>query len=151
MEGNAGPSLFATTVEGLQKFIEDQRRREDELRREIFLLQEKTRKAKRAIDVLTDRKINEAKPKARKRSSRDAWVPSQLKIDAVLGALSEAPQTVPMIAKLAGVSGETARRSLQHLRTQERVRMAGIVKAGKSNQKAQSYALMPSEGSNGTH
>lgn len=140
---------FAIAIDDLQNFIAGQQRKEDELRRQLFLLQEETRKAKRALEILTDRKANQTRQEQHKKA-RTRWVPRQPKIDAVMAAITLEPQTVPQIAALSGVSHETARKALDHLREQERVRMTGIVRAGKSNQKAHAYALMPSEGTNGT-
>lgn len=151
MEGRIESNPFNSAIEDLQRYIVEQHIKEDELRRQLFELQNETRKAKRAIEILTDRKVNENRAKTKAKTSRDQWIPSQPKVDAVFSVVTQDPQTVPQISKLAGVSHETTRRVLNHLRLQDRVRMAGVVRAGKSNQKAHSFALMPSEGNNGNH
>ena len=142
MEGTNGQSPnnpFASAIEDLQSFIAEQKRKEDELRRQLHALQDETRKATRALEILSDRKANES---PRQKSER-TWVPRKKKMDAVLGAMSDEPQTITQIATGAGVSNETVRRALDHLRIEERVRMTGVIRAGRSNQRVKGYALMP--------
>ena len=135
---------FADVAAELQSFVEHQAEKEADLRRELIKVQAEKRKAQRAIEVLTDRKVNqESKPKKLSGRHSDQWQISQVKLDAVASVMTMEPQTTTQIADRAGIAAETARKALKRLRVEDRVRMAGYVRAGKSNQKTKTFALMP--------
>ena len=158
MDAEEALSPFAKVVDELEQFIVGQKVAEIELRQQLFAVQSETRLAQRALEVLQDRKANQERktspkdaqespsaPKkpARRKPVKNEWIPSTGKMQAVLSAVTDKPQTAPQIALTAGVSTETARKALQHLRITDQVRMAGVMAAGNSNNKAKSYALMP--------
>src|SRR3954468_4550126 len=148
-----GNSSFDKVVHELEQFIGEQKLKQIDLRQQLYELQAETRRATRALEVLMDRKVNQqrstAPSKRTKQQTRQHWVPSAGKLQAIRDVLAAAdkfgdsPQTSTQIAEAAGMARETAVRALELLRAQQEVRMAGMVNAGKSTQKVKSYALMP--------
>ena len=150
-----GSSPFASVIVELEQFIFQQAIAEQDLRRQLVAHQNETRKAARALEILKDRKANQERKASPKAPAKNRWIPSKGKIDAVLAAVTDTPQTVTQITRASGVSSETVRKAIDYLRQQEQIRMTGMTNAGNSHQKVKAYALMPTATPemtpNGTH
>src|SRR3954468_21755649 len=112
-----GNSSFDKVVHELEQFIGEQKLKQIDLRQQLYELQAETRRATRALEVLMDRKANQqrstAPSKRTKQQTRQHWVPSAGKLQAVRDVLADLPQTSTQIAEAAGVARETAVRALE--------------------------------------
>jgi len=147
----------------LRAQLDQHRARSEELRRQLDESEEVVKRIQRAIDALTGetpkQKLARAKGGRRdeavtkQRAAFAAWVPKPEKVEQVYQALCEHGADgihVAGLAKATGFSGETVRRSLELLRTQERARSVGVRKLGRSQQKTKHYKPMePSTNGNG--
>lgn len=131
---------FADPVSELHTFLASQEAEEARLQAELNALQDRTRRARRAIEVLTDQRTSAAR-KSASSTAKSRWVPRQDKLDAALAALAAGAHTVQEVARHSGMAVETARRAIEHLRGEERVRVTGTTKSG--HMTIQTYAPMP--------
>jgi transposase-like protein len=138
--GAAAPDPFGSAVADLRAFLAETDREERRLRHELVVLQAKTKRAKRALDALTDDEPKaSAKPKARRFGPA-----SEKRQEQVIDALRDGARTIGEIAERMGVANETARKAVYYLRDIERVRMTGKVHTSpNAPTPATTYALMP--------
>lgn len=135
---------FSDPIADLRAFLAGQEAEEARLREQLLALQDQTRRAKRAIEVLTDQKANSKRAKVNQPSTGHAWVPRQDKLDQALAALRDGATTIKEVSEWdKGMAAETARRALNHLRETEQVRITGTITVGPSKQKVPTYAVMP--------
>jgi response regulator of citrate/malate metabolism len=112
-----------------------------QLREELWAAERRVKQLQKALDALDPPKA-EAKSKPKKRTD---WKPREGTIGIVANVMrvQAKPVSIQEVADLAGISPDTARRSLNVLRNREEVRLAGAEKRGRNNMPAQVFLPMP--------
>ena len=128
MSSNGSISALAGQVESLQRLIEDDEREHEELSAKLDAVNDRLRRLKRAVAALTSEPA--APPPERKRP-RDE-VPRE-KVERVFAAYVECDRPIPpsrIAQELDGVSPESARKAVEALRQEGRLRLVGKTRGG---------------------